>query len=127
MFKPVLDLNTVYFRTRLGSGQDITITCHNNIGLGSDALSAEKTPEGCHASVAKEPIFIFFFHQNSDTLSLFSISCRCFILRVNPTTKTLFQNDSTANSQSVWKDRTQQAHQSVERLSTRKVQGNVYG
>jgi hypothetical protein len=61
----------VHFRARLGSCHAITITRHNNIGLGSDALSAEKTPEGCHAPVTKEPIFIFFFHQNSDTLSLF--------------------------------------------------------
>ena len=79
MFKPVLDLNTVHFRARLGSGHAITLTCHNNIGLGSDTLSAEKTPEGCHAPVAKEPISIFFFHQNLDTLPLFSISFRCFI------------------------------------------------
>jgi len=78
----------MHFRTRLGSGHAITLTCHNNIGLGSDALSAEKTLEGCHAPVAKEPTCIFFFYQNSDTLSLFSISCRCFIPGVSPTDET---------------------------------------
>jgi len=64
MFKPVTDMNTEHFRARLGNGHAITLTCHNNIGLGSDALSAEKTLEGCHAPVAKEPTCIFFFHQN---------------------------------------------------------------
>lgn len=88
MFRAVLDLKTMHFRTRLGSGHAIILTCHNNIGLGSDALSAEKTLEGCHAPVAKEPTCIFFFHQNSDTLSLFSISYRCFIPGVNPTDET---------------------------------------
>jgi hypothetical protein len=79
MFKIFLELKVAYFRTRLGSCHAITITHHNNIGLGSDALSAEKTSEGCHAPVTKKPIFFFFFHQNSDTLSLLLRSCRCFI------------------------------------------------
>jgi hypothetical protein len=68
MFKPVTDLNTEHFRTRLGNGYAITLTCHNNIGLGSDALSAEKTLEGCHAPVTKEPTCIFFSHQKSHFL-----------------------------------------------------------
>jgi hypothetical protein len=128
MFKPVTGLNTVHFRTRLGSGSTITLTCHNNIGLGSDALSAEKTLEGCHAPVAKEPTSIFFFHQNSDTISLFSISYRCFIPGVNPTAETkvshYFRTTAQPEVKSVRKDRTQQP---FEHLSTRKIQENVYG
>ena len=110
MFKPVTDMNTEHFRTRLGNGHAITLTFHNNIGLGSDALSAEKTLEGCHAPVAKEPTCIFFFHQNSDTLFLFSISCRCFIPGVNPTDETkvshYFRMTAPPEVKSVRKDRT---------------------